>query len=110
MFFPDIPGRGDLVAFDAEFVQVQHEESILTASGSKVTIREGRNALARMSLIDCRTGHVIIDDHVLPREPIVDYLTRFSGIRPADLNPRASTHHLITTRDAYLKMRLLLDR
>jgi len=105
-----LPGRGDLVAFDAEFVSVQHEESILTSSGSKVTVREGRNALARMSLIDCRTGKVIIDDHILPREPVVDCLTRFSGIRFTDLDPTTSPYKLITTTNAYLKIRYFVER
>lgn len=101
---------GTLIAFDAEFVQVQNEESALTAAGSKITIREGRYALGRMSLLECETGKIIIDDHVLPREPVLDYLTRFSGIRPADLNPRTTSHHLISARHAYAKMRCLVDR
>lgn len=105
-----LPGRGDLVAFDAEFVSVQEEESLLTDSGSKVTIRDTRHALARISVIDCRTREPIFDDHVLPREPVVDYLTRFSGIVPKDLNPKQSPHHLIGTRAAYLKLRFLLER
>lgn len=104
------PKTGSLIAFDAEFVQVQNEESALTAAGSKVTTREGRNALGRVSLLDCETGKVIIDDHVLPREPVLDYLTRFSGIRPADLNPRTTSHRLISARHAYAKMRYLVER
>lgn len=106
----DLPGKGDLIAFDAEFVSVQHEDHYLTATGSKMVLREGRSALARMSIIDCRTGRVIIDDHVLPREPVVDYLTRFSGIIEEHLDINKSPHHLITTRNAYLKLRLLLER
>ena len=100
----------NFIAFDAEFVQVQHEDSILTATGSKMILREGRNALGRMSLIDCRTGRTILDDHVLPREPVVDYLTRFSGIKPSDLDPKSSPYHLISSRHAYLKMRFLVER
>ena len=106
----ELPKTGSLIAFDAEFVQVQNEESALTAAGSKVTTREGRNALGRVSLLDCETGKVIIDDHVLPREPVLDYLTRFSGIRPADLNPRTTSHRLISARHAYAKMRYLVER
>lgn len=86
----NLPGRGDLIAFDAEFVSVQEEESALTESGSKVVLREMRYAVGRISLIDCRTRTVIIDDHVLPREPVVDYLTRFSGIVAKDLDPKQS--------------------
>ena len=100
----------DLIAFDAEFVQVQHEDSILTATGSKMILREGRSALGRMSLIDCMTGRIILDDHVLPREPVVDFLTRFSGIKPSDLDPKATSYDLISAKRAYFKMRYLVER
>lgn len=105
-----LPDRGELVAFDAEFVSVQEEEYFLEASGSKVTTRETRHALARISAIDCSTGQVLFDDHVKPQEPVVDYLTRFSGIVENDLDPLKSPHHLIRTRAAYLKLRLLVER
>ena len=105
-----LPGKGDLIAFDAEFVSVQEEESTLTKSGSKVTLREVRHAVARISVIDCKTRKVIIDDHVLPQEPVVDHLTRFSGIVAKDLDPEQSPHHLISTRSAYLKLRFLMER
>lgn len=99
------------VAFDAEFVQVENEESILTASGSKVFLREARNAVGRISLIDCdNNGRVLCDYHVLPREPVLDYLTRFSGIVADDLNPKTTRHHLISSRDAYLLLRYLVDK
>ena len=73
---------------------------------------EGRSALARMTLLDCRHGRteVLLDDHVLPQEPIVDYMTRFSGIVPGDLDPLLSKRHLVTMRTAYCKLRLLVDR
>lgn len=86
------------------------EESELTSNGSKLIIREGRNALARISLIDCRKGTIIIDDYILQNEPVLDYLTRFSGVKPRDLDPRLSPHHLITMRRAYLKIRYLVER
>ena len=105
-----LPGKGDLIAFDAEFVSVQEEEATLTKLGSKVTLREVRHAVARISVIDCRTGKPLIDDHVLPKEPVVDYLTRFSGIVAKDLDPKQSPHHLISTRSAYLKLRFLMER
>jgi PAB-dependent poly(A)-specific ribonuclease subunit 2 len=107
---PEIPQRGDTIAFDAEFVQVESEASILTATGSRVVTREGRNVVGRISMLDSRTGKELVDDHVIPREPVVDYLTRFSGITPSDLNPKSSKHHLISSRSAYLKMRYLIDR
>ena len=102
-----------MVAFDAEFVAVAEEESMLTLTGSKVILRETCHALARISVIDGRAGSagaVIFDDHVQPNEKVSDYLTRFSGIVEDDLNPKRSKHHLITSRAAYLKLRCLVDR
>ena len=89
---------------------MQDEEAVLGDGGNKIVIRDTRHALARVSVIDCRTGDIIIDDYVLPREPVVDYLTRFSGIIPSDLDPKTSPHHLVTARTAYLKLRCLMDR
>jgi PAB-dependent poly(A)-specific ribonuclease subunit 2 len=105
-----LPGEGDYVAFDAEFVSVQEEVSTLTDRGAKVTIQEPRHVIARISVIDCRSRCVLLDDHVVPREPVVDYLTRFSGIVEKDLDPKTSNRHLISTRTAYLKLRLLIER
>jgi len=110
-----LPGKGDLVAFDAEFVAVAEEESVLTLTGSKVVVRETRHALARISVIDGRSGlqgadGVVFDDYVQPNEKVLDYLTRFSGIVEDDLNPKRSRHHLISSRAAYLKLRCLVER
>lgn len=99
-----------LVAFDAEFVSVQEEEATLTEAGSKLVLRDTRHAVGRISVIDCDTREILIDDHVLPRERIVDYLTRFSGIVPDDLDPAKTSHHLISTRSAYLKLRYLVEK
>jgi len=83
---------------------------VLTENGGKIVTMDARSALARISVIDCRSGRVIIDDYVLPQEPVVDYLTRFSGITSNDLDPLVSPRHLVNTRTAYLKLRLLIDR
>ena len=101
---------GKLLAFDAEFVSVQEEETTLLESGSKVVSRDTRHALGRISVIDCETRQPIIDDHVLPRERVVDYLTRFSGIVAEDLDPSQTSRNLISTRSAYLKLRFLSEQ
>lgn len=105
-----LPSKGDLVAIDAEFVCVQQEQSLMMSSGSKEITSEARNALARLSIINCQTNETIIDDYILPMEPVVDYLTRFSGIRPNDLDVNTSPHHLVSPHEAYLKVRLLMER
>jgi PAB-dependent poly(A)-specific ribonuclease subunit 2 len=105
-----LPGEGDIVALDAEFVSVQEEETVLGDSGDKVIIKETRHALARVSVVDCRSNSILIDDHVLPKEPVVDCLTRFSGILPGDLDPKTSPYHLVPTRTAHLKLRALMER
>ena len=53
---------------------------------------------------------MFLDDHVLPRERVVDYLTRFSGIVAQDLDPATTKHILISTRSAYLKLRFLMEQ
>lgn len=104
-----VPSCQDLVAFDAEFVAVADEESVLTVTGSKVVVRETRHAVARISLI-LDGQHVVVDDHIIPLEPVTDYLTRFSGIVPDDLNPKRTSHSLIPSKAGYLKLRALVER
>ena len=104
-----LPGKGDLVAIDTEFVVVEHEDSIITKDGEKHVNQDSRSALARVSIVDAQ-GRVLLDDYVLPQEPVLDYVTRFSGIVASDLDPSISSRHLINIRTAYLKLRLLIDR
>lgn len=80
----EIPNRGTLVSIDAEFVSLQQEEVEYHSDGTKSLIRPSRMALARVSVIrgeGMSTGIPFIDDHIQVNEPIVDYLTEFSGIK-----------------------------
>mmetsp|Transcript_36251 Transcript_36251/g.80685 ORF Transcript_36251/g.80685 Transcript_36251/m.80685 type:complete len:493 (+) Transcript_36251:452-1930(+) len=43
-----------------------------------------RSAVARVCLVN-NEGNVLLDAHVSPKEPVTDFRTRYSGIRPADL-------------------------
>ncbi|EIE23882.1 Exonuclease, partial [Coccomyxa subellipsoidea C-169] len=43
-----------------------------------------RSSLARVCVVNS-AGNVLLDEHVAQRERVVDYRTRFSGIRPSDL-------------------------
>ena len=100
-----------LVAIDCEFVSVGKEEAEITADGRRVIRRARQLRLARVSLLDCRNpmGECFLDDYCIPSEPVVDYLTRFSGLKPEDLDPAASRHHLVTLKQTYLKLRWLAD-
>jgi len=102
--------EGRPMAFDAEFVSVQEEESAVTDTGQKEVLCDTRHALGRISVFECNTEETLVDDHVLPREQVVDFLTRFSGIVAEDLDLVRSRHRIISTRSAYLQLRYLLDQ
>ena len=53
--------------------------------------KDGReNALARVSVVNF-TGDVLLDSFVKVHEEVVDYRTKWSGIRPEDVSPECAT-------------------
>ena len=109
----EMPKPGTLVAIDAEFVALQQEETEIRSDGTKSLIRPSTLTLARVSVLRGDTGPQegvpFIDDYITTKEPIVDYLTEFSGIRPGDLDQAQSKHTLVPLKVAYKKLRLLVD-
>ncbi|BGP38499.1 poly(A)-specific ribonuclease [Rhodotorula kratochvilovae] len=108
----ELPRRGTLVAIDAEFVSLQQEEAEFHSDGTKKVLRPSRQTLARVSVLrgeGTETGIPFIDDHIHTSEPVVDYLTEFSGIRAGDLDPVHSRHTLVPLKVAYKKLRMLVD-
>ncbi|KDR17651.1 RNA exonuclease 4 [Zootermopsis nevadensis] len=70
-----------------KFTDLSKEKTkVIALDCEMVGIDTGKdNMLARVSLVN-KYGNCIYDKYVLPSEPIVDYRTRVSGIRPNDLH------------------------
>jgi len=102
------------VAIDCEFVAVEREETrVNPRTGKKTLVKPMRHSLARISLIRASgpdIGKCLLDDYIVGSEPVVDYLTRYSGIQPGDLDRSVSQHHLVSLKSAYLRLRYLADR
>jgi PAB-dependent poly(A)-specific ribonuclease subunit 2 len=108
----EAPKQGTLVGIDAEFVSLQSEEIEIKADGTRETIRPRRLGLARVSVLRGdgeKQDLPFIDDYVAVTEPVVDYLTAFSGISAGDLTRGVSRHVLVNLYEAYKKLWLLLN-
>ncbi|KAF4453494.1 PAB-dependent poly(A)-specific ribonuclease subunit PAN2 [Fusarium austroafricanum] len=108
----EAPGPGTIIALDTEFVAVRQPEIEVNSDGERQTIRPIVYALARASIIRGEGVNELtpfIDDYINIREPVVDYLTAFSGITAEDLDPRVSKHCLLPLKMAYKKMWILLN-
>ena len=101
---------GDLIAIDCEFVALTNDVYDIRPDGSKVVIAPSRRALARVSCLS-GDGKILMDDYVAQGpEPVADYLTRFSGLMPGDLDPATSTKHLLPHRVVYNKLLYLIEK
>ena len=122
-------GPGTVLGIDAEFVSLApavKEPNPEVPDGPEIVVQAARLGLARVSVVrggvrsvkDGSSGTSsapstnlvpVIDDYIRAVEPVHDYLTRFSGLVPGDLDPALSKHHIVELKHAYLKLRYLVD-
>jgi PAB-dependent poly(A)-specific ribonuclease subunit 2 len=106
------PGPDTIVGLDTEFVSLKQPEIQMNSDGERETIRPMSHALARVSVVRGQGEHegdAFIDDYIAIREPVVDYLTLYSGITANDLDPRTTKHNLVSLKIAYKKLWVLLN-
>jgi PAB-dependent poly(A)-specific ribonuclease subunit 2 len=106
------PGPETIVAIDTEFVSLKQPEIQMNSDGEREMIRPMSHALARVSVVRGQgehEGEAFIDDYIAIREPVVDYLTLYSGITALDLDPRTTKHNLVSLKAAYKKLWVLLN-
>lgn len=108
----ETPGRGTLLGLDCEFVMVGRDEAEIFGDGTRQVVVPARLALARVSVIRGDgelKGKALIDDYVAVREPVVDYLTRFSGLEEGDLDVERSRYKVSSLKTVYKRLRCLVD-
>lgn len=114
------PTHGTILALDTEFVSIRQPEIEINSDGDRATIRPIVYALARVSVVrgpapataldaSLPPATPLIDDYIASREPIVDYLTSYSGIQAGDLDPRTSPHSLVSLKTAYKRLWILVN-
>jgi len=107
-----LPSAGTHCAIDAEFVRLLREEIDVGADGARTITRPHRSGLARVSVLrgdEPEQGVPFIDDYISIDDPIEDYLTEYSGLRPGDLTLGMSRYVLVNLKAVYKKLWVLLN-
>ena len=81
--------------------------------GLEIEVKPMAMCLARVSVVigsGPQANVTCIDDRICMVDSVYDYLTKFSGLRPGDLQPATSKHYLTTLKRSYMKLRYLVDK
>ncbi|KAG9394718.1 Exonuclease [Carpediemonas membranifera] len=100
-----IPAGANL-GIDMEFVLIGGELSHFNSDGDRVIDKLPETALARVTVVK-EDGTPIIDDKIAAVEPVVDYVTRFSGIVAGDL--QAGKPDVLSLKQVFSKIKTLRD-
>ena len=106
------PDENAYYGIDAEFVRLLREEIDMNADGKRAITRPARSGLARVSVLRGEGPEQelpFIDDYIAIDEPVDDYLTQYSGLQPGDLTVGASRFTLVTLKEVYKKLWVLLN-
>eukprot|EP01138_Halocafeteria_seosinensis_P010080 gb/GECG01010293.1/.p1 GENE.gb/GECG01010293.1/~~gb/GECG01010293.1/.p1 ORF type:complete len:1392 (+),score=178.89 gb/GECG01010293.1/:1-4176(+) len=106
-----LPARLSIIYNDHVPPELSEDSPVLPSQLTrKVDTDATQEELAEKGLVPRRNvGDVLLDDYIAPMEPVVDHLTRFSGIVADDLNPVSSDKRLALYKSVYLKLRALVD-
>ncbi|KAK3699816.1 poly(A)-specific ribonuclease [Vermiconidia calcicola] len=107
-----LQGEATHCAIDAEFVRLLREEIDMGADGKRAITRPARSGLARVSVLRGNRPEQelpFIDDYIALDEPVDDYLTRYSGLQPGDLTVGVSRFTLVSLKEVYKKLWVLLN-
>ncbi|KAH8583488.1 PAN2 family 3 5 exonuclease [Cryptosporidium sp. chipmunk genotype I] len=116
-----------VVALDSEYVALDVEQSVVRSDGTKEILKKSQLSLARVSIVRCgkislsgandnieiNNKKGLIMDHYVSygsnsQQPR-DYLTKYSGVRPGDLDPKTSSHFLTSKSCILKKLQFLVD-
>lgn len=85
---------------------LEKEEYETQSNGDQKLIKPAKLSLGRLSIL--RENEIpFVDDFIPISEPIMDYLTEYSGLKEGDLDPLTSTNYLTPRKFACLKIRNL---